>query len=495
LEQAVAQANMAADRACVAKREVEHRLQALTEEFHTQEMELTAAASQRRQHEDRAHQVEVLAQDVVRLQGELAAAAEANAAAQLAVGERNRMRSKSETQNKQMLEQLERVHALEQALEESQQALDDLQEERDILMAEFGQMVDSLKSQGVSVQFEAGQLSEENKELRVHVRGLEASLASKEAAVARLKTQLDDQTLLVQSMHADRSAASTGEDGQPSFGGSLMNEIEHMVMAQIQATDAFSSEDEETAEPTPEPALAPAPAPAPAKPMVLVPAAELAALMTEPIAGTPPPQLRSSSMSPVRRAGRRGAGASADIGAAGSPSVSRTLSRRPSISGSKRSVQDRLQVYAAMSASHLAGRKIITSKMAMDMDMPTLRRTAAALQDLIDTRSTRLIDALAEREWLQNDIELKQTFAKFYLDAAKKQVEVAAAQKPAKSTSMFSSPFKSKATPVRPGAARHRSRSPPTPMAAASTPLSRFKFWGSATPTTPAKPTSSSPPR
>ena len=46
------------------------------------------------------------------------------------------------------------------------------------------------------------------------------------------------------------------------------------------------------------------------------------------------------------------------------------------------------------------------------MDVATLRRTSAAMQDLIDMRNTRLIEALEERNWLKSEIRMKNTFVK-----------------------------------------------------------------------------------
>ena len=72
-----------------------------------------------------------------------------------------------------------------------------------------------------------------------------------------------------------------------------------------------------------------------------------------------------------------------------------------------------------VSLAFFSGRKIITPKMALEMDVMTLKRTSAALQDLIDTRNSRLIEALEDRNWLRSEIRMKNTFVKMLVERTK----------------------------------------------------------------------------
>ena len=259
-------------------------------------------------------------------------------------------------------------------------------------------MLEQVKDQGVSVQFQAQESSAENIKLREEVRGLKATLTSKEAAVERYRAQLDDQTLLVQSLHAERTAS--GE--QSGYTGSLMNEIEHMMMAQIGDEPDGSVGGGAEAEPPPSP--------------------------TAPIA-TP------DRATPNTSGGSGGGGGGSDhfrvpsevvapppsFDDAKGDTVGNQLSQPASPSrpkGHTYVLQDRLQVYAAASANHLSGRKVITPEMAAEMDVSSLQKTAAALQDLIDTRSSRLINALTEKVWLEADIEMKNGVVEMLVERA-----------------------------------------------------------------------------
>lgn len=313
-----------------------------------------------------------------------------------------------------------------------------------------------MKDQGVSVQFEAGQLGAENLTLREELRALEATLASKEAAVERYKSQLDDQTLLVQSLHAERSA--NGE--QTGYTGSLMNEIEHLVMAQIE-NNPNSSSNTDAGNGTPAEAAgkpdvdSPSVAPKPAAPT----AADDADGDAD--GGNPFPATSAAS----------GAGPSEQGENAGKLPVSAPSSPLRKTQDTSAIMQDRLQVYAAASAHHLSGRKVITPDMAAEMDIPSLLKTAAALQDLIDTRSSRLIDALAEREWLETDIRVKNSFVKFYVQKA--------ASEASPKTKLTKSSASAASTPRRKNSGSKSS----SMFGNLMTPISsRLNFWGSSAP-------------
>lgn len=390
-------ANAVAEQAVEAKRVLENRIAALTDDFALQETELLEVAAVRRLCEDRQNQISELQSTIAGLKAELDAAADAAGSARKAELERKRLRDRTVEQQAQMLEQLGKIHGLERELSDARADFDELQSERDGLLQEFTGVLNQLKNQGVSVEFKAGQLDQENKELREKTRELVAALELKESALGRLKSALDDQVLLVQSMTAERSRPAGGSEGPATkFHGSLMNEIENLVKEQMHADELENNTAENDGNTGDDPAVPPGLGPQPK--MLLKIESGLAVSMASPIGKAAKPIHKS----PL-------------------PPASPTSPARPDMpdpGSAKVSLNERLQVYAAASATHMAGRKIITPSMALGMDVVALRRTAAALQDLIDTRSTRLIEALKEREWLETDVALKNAMVKFYIDKA-----------------------------------------------------------------------------
>jgi hypothetical protein len=352
------------------KRQVEDRLQALSDEFQREDAEMAEAANYRRLWEEKSQQVVPLQDEVGRLRAEVATALERDAAAKVTSAERNKLQSTVTEQQKQLLKQLDRTQSTEQKLSVAQSDFEALKEERDLLLQEFHGVLEQVNSQGVSVQFQADHLDSENVKLREQVKLLQATLTTKETAIERIKEQLEDQTLLVQSLHAERAA----EAEQTGYTGSLMNEIEHLVMAQLQNAEPA---DERLATPPPAPEADPATAPStPIQEPGFKERTEERTVEIEPDG----PGVTSA------RKGSAAAGRGSPIKNVDSPgrAGATAATSRPSM------LQDRLQVYAAASANHLSGNKIITPAVAEKMDIPSLLKTASALQDLIDTRSTVL---------------------------------------------------------------------------------------------------------
>lgn len=318
--------------------------------------------------------------------------------------------------------------------------------------------------------------SEQNIKLREEVRRLQATLASKEAAVERYKSQLDDQTLLVQSLHAERTAS--GE--QSGYTGSLMNEIELMMMTQI-GDDSGNGGGEAEAEGGIDAVGGEPPSPAKAAPQLSSGGEDSAN------AGSPFP---NTSATPTKA--ERVPNEPAENMPTSQPS---SPSRQQK--GHAYILQDRLQVYAAASANHLSGRKVITPQMAAEMDIPSLQKTAAALQDLIDTRSSRLINALEERSWLDNDIQMKNGIVRLLVQRAAADASPRTSSSKATPSPRQRSSDGPASTPRRTNSGAGRSSlggamsafgssiiSTPKAMA------SRLKFWGSSTPARPSSPSS-----
>ena len=318
--------------------------------------------------------------------------------------------------------------------------------------------------------------SEQNIKLREEVRRLQATLASKEAAVERYKSQLDDQTLLVQSLHAERTAS--GE--QSGYTGSLMNEIELMMMTQI-GDDSGNGGGEAEAEGGIDAVGGEPPSPAKAAPQLSSGGEDSAN------AGSPFP---NTSATPTK-AERVPSEPAENMPTSQPSSPSRQQKGHAYI------LQDRLQVYAAASANHLSGRKVITPQMAAEMDIPSLQKTAAALQDLIDTRSSRLINALEERSWLDNDIQMKNGIVRLLVQRAAADASPRTSSSKATPSPRQRSSDGPASTPRRTNSGAGRSSlggamsafgssiiSTPKAMA------SRLKFWGSSTPARPSSPSS-----
>eukprot|EP00039_Didymoeca_costata_P015070 m.251314 g.251314 ORF g.251314 m.251314 type:complete len:612 (+) comp16148_c0_seq6:222-2057(+) len=440
----------ASEQAIQSHRELQKRFAMLSDEMQRQESELASSLGYKRMAEERLQQIEVLKKEVKTLQSDTLALNDLEAKVRAKDGEIRRLNSKVETQNAQMLEQLEKVHSLETQLGQSSAKVEDLQEERDNLLQEFSGLVDQLKRKGVSVQFKAGQLAQENQELRASLKEMEETLAMKNSSITRLRSQLEDQTLIVNGLQAERMS----QEAAP-FKASLMDEIEHLMMNQgrdntdnesvtSEATHSVSDMDSKAQQEIEESPPKSTNTESNGKKMVLQPAAELTAIMATPIvdrgstpklADTPTPNkiARPTSKGPSRPHGTR---------------------------NKSHALHDRLKVYAAASASHLTGRQIVTRQTAMEMSTQALRRTAAALQDLVDAKSTQLIQALDEREWLETDIQLKNKVVRFYVNAT--SLDLKAASSPAKPGSKYSSSASNSAT---------KKQQTPLPAASRGSPL------------------------
>eukprot|EP00045_Choanoeca_perplexa_P014262 m.166647 g.166647 ORF g.166647 m.166647 type:complete len:672 (+) comp16627_c0_seq2:120-2135(+) len=130
-----------------------------------------------------------------------------------------------------------------------------------------------------------------------------------------------------------------------------------------------------------------------------------------------------------------------------------------------------LRLYAA-STQHLVGVKIITPEMAAQMDVESLQQMKQTLGDLVAARNKLLLKVLNERDTLRNEIHLKQTVLKPVIDLVLAvNLESHPASQPGTPT-VLSGPLTPLQTPHSRFGSLGRRRSSRTPESASSAPMS-----------------------
>ena len=86
-------------------------------------------------------------------------------------------------------------------------------------------------------------------------------------------------------------------------------------------------------------------------------------------------------------------------------------------------IESRMNLYALALKKHSAGIAIVTRESAQAMDVRELERIKTILQDLVEARSGRLLEGLAERERLQQDIDVKSRAAHYMINATSKAIK------------------------------------------------------------------------
>eukprot|EP00041_Stephanoeca_diplocostata_P038024 m.1469960 g.1469960 ORF g.1469960 m.1469960 type:complete len:736 (+) comp25143_c0_seq25:207-2414(+) len=398
----------------------------LTEEFARLEEELAHAASFRHLADERGAEVKRLQMEVASQSDDITRLSGASKTAAKADGIIERLHKTIHQQELCIAEQRDQILSLEAAREGVKATNESMLVERASLLEELATITDKLHSEGHKIQgqqAQASQLVEENSRLRERTDEFREILSIKDDVIRKLRRTVDDQTLLIQSLRLNNEPGIFSTPGRNSGpDGSIMSDLVPSGMATSECNGTNNEQAGSTLSPGGTQNSAPDKA---ARNRVGVAACGTPHGVTP----TPPAEADDSNACTVNPATTAPDTHSADTHSA---DTTATVSTTAGVAAADDDIwfeakngAENVNMYSRALKRHRAGRKLVTRKTAQQMSLSVLQRINGILHDLIAAQSERLISALAERDWLESDIEVKMRVSACMIEQSKRVVQTA----------------------------------------------------------------------